>query len=76
MTGREACCIETALRAPGKIMDRKQALKQLWGESDYFTRRSMDVFISHLRKYLSADPSIEIRNVHGKGYVLSLKPKA
>ena len=36
----------------------------------------MDVFISHLRKYLSADPYIEIRNVHGKGYVLSLKPKA
>jgi DNA-binding response OmpR family regulator len=65
-----------AVMRQGKIMDRKQTLKRLWGESDYFTRRSMDVFISHLRKYLSADPSIEIRNVHGKGYVLSLKPKA
>jgi DNA-binding response OmpR family regulator len=42
----------------------------LWGESDFFTRRSMDVFISRLRKYLCDDPSIEIKNVHGKGYVL------
>jgi DNA-binding response OmpR family regulator len=42
-----------------------------WGANDYFARRSMDVFISHLRKYLAEDPSVEIRNVHGKGYVLT-----
>lgn len=76
MTVREAAVLRLLCEHKGKIMDRKQALKRLWGESDYFTRRSMDVFISHLRKYLSADPSIEIRNVHGKGYVLSLRPKA
>jgi DNA-binding response OmpR family regulator len=55
----------------GKILDRKNALKQVWGESDFFTRRSMDVFISRLRKYLSEDPSIEIKNIHSKGYVLN-----
>ncbi|MEJ0081755.1 MAG: winged helix-turn-helix domain-containing protein [Puia sp.] len=76
MTVREAAVLRLLCEHRGKIMDRKQALKRLWGESDYFTRRSMDVFISHLRKYLSADPAIEIRNVHGKGYVLSLKSKA
>jgi DNA-binding response OmpR family regulator len=76
MTVREADVLRLLCEHQGKILDRKQTLKRLWGESDYFTRRSMDVFISHLRKYLSADPSIEIRNVHGKGYVLSLKLKA
>jgi DNA-binding response OmpR family regulator len=76
MTVREAAVLRLLCEHRGKIMDRKQALKRLWGESDYFTRRSMDVFISHLRKYLSADPSIEIRNVHGKGYVLSVRHEA
>jgi DNA-binding response OmpR family regulator len=76
MTVRETAVLKLLCEHQGKIMDRKLALKSLWGENDYFTRRSMDVFISHLRKYLSADPSIEIRNVHGKGYVLSLKLKA
>jgi DNA-binding response OmpR family regulator len=71
ITVREAAVLRLLCEHRGKILDRKQALKRLWGESDYFTRRSMDVFISHLRKYLSEDPSIEIRNVHGKGYVLS-----
>jgi DNA-binding response OmpR family regulator len=70
ITVREAAILKLLYEHKGTILDRKQALKRLWGESDYFTRRSMDVFISHLRKYLADDPSIEIRNVHGKGYVL------
>ncbi len=71
MTVRESAMLQLLLEHRGRILDRKQALNRLWGESDYFTRRSMDVFISHLRKYLSEDPSIEIRNVHGKGYVMN-----
>jgi DNA-binding response OmpR family regulator len=71
MTVRESAMLQLLLEHRGRILDRKQALNRLWGESDYFTRRSMDVFISHLRKYLSEDPNIEIRNVHGKGYVLN-----
>ena len=70
ITMREAEILKLLYEHRGKILDRKHVLKRLWGESDYFTRRSMDVFISRLRKYLSHDPSIEIKNVHGKGYVL------
>jgi DNA-binding response OmpR family regulator len=71
MTMRESAMLQLLFEHRGRILDRRQALNRLWGESNYFTRRSMDVFISHLRKYLSDDPSIEIRNVHGKGYILN-----
>jgi DNA-binding response OmpR family regulator len=71
LTVKEAAVLKMLCEHKGKILDRKNALKKLWGESDFFTRRSMDVFISHLRKYLIDDPSVEIKNVHGKGYRLN-----
>jgi DNA-binding response OmpR family regulator len=71
LTVKEADVLKLLCEHKGKILDRKNALKQVWGESDFFTRRSMDVFISRLRKYLREDPSIEIKNIHGKGYVLN-----
>lgn len=71
ITLKEAAVLQLLCEHKGRILDRKNTLKKLWGESDYFTRRSMDVFISHLRKYLCDDPSIEIKNVHGKGYILN-----
>jgi two-component system, OmpR family, response regulator len=71
VTAREAAVLRMLCEQRGKILDRKQTLNRLWGANDYFARRSMDVFISHLRKYLAEDPSVEIRNVHGKGYVLT-----
>ena len=46
------------------------ALKSIWGEPNYFNGRSMDVYIAKLRRHLSGDPSIEILNVHGKGFKL------
>lgn len=70
ITSKEAAMLKLLCEHRSRILDRKQALKTIWGETDYFTRRSMDVFISHLRKYLSEDPSVSIKNVHGKGYVL------
>jgi len=70
ITSKEAAMLKLLCEHRSRILDRKQALKTLWGESDYFTRRSMDVFISHLRKYLSEDPAVKIKNVHGKGFVL------
>ncbi len=70
ITGKEAAMLKLLCEHRSRILDRNQALKSLWGESDYFTRRSMDVFISHLRKYLSEDPAVKIKNVHGKGFVL------
>jgi len=45
-------------------------LQKIWGSTDEFSRKSMDVFISHLRKYLSADKQVSIKNIHGKGFIL------
>jgi DNA-binding response OmpR family regulator len=50
------------------ILIRKEALETIWGANNYFNGRSMDVFIARLRKYLKADPSIEILNIHGNGF--------
>ena len=52
------------------ILYRDLALKSIWGEDSYFTTRSMDVYITKLRKYLKNDPTIEILNVHGNGFRL------
>lgn len=54
----------------GELVERDKMLKAIWGENNYFNRRSMDVFISKLRKHLSGDTSIYISNIHGKGFVL------
>jgi len=55
------------------ITYREDALKSIWGRDDYFTARSMDVFITKLRKYLKDDPSIEIVNIHGNGFRLNVE---
>lgn len=70
ITTKEAEILRELCLRKGQLLDRETTLRELWGESDYFNRRSMDVFISKLRKYLSNDPSVKITNVHGKGFVL------
>jgi DNA-binding response OmpR family regulator len=55
------------------IAPRELILKNIWGTDDYFSGRSMDVFISKLRKYLSADENIQISNIHGVGFKLEVK---
>lgn len=55
---------------------RSEALTKIWHEDNYFTARSMDVFVTKLRKYLSLDPSIEIVNIHGSGFQLLVKEMA
>ncbi len=52
------------------VLTREEALLQIWHDDNYFNGRSMDVFLSKLRKYLREDPKVEIINVHGKGYKL------
>ena len=52
------------------VLERELALKTIWIDDNYFNARSMDVYITKLRKHLKDDPSIEINNVHGKGYCL------
>ncbi|MFI5220023.1 MAG: response regulator transcription factor [Bacteroidia bacterium] len=55
------------------LLKRQDALKKIWGDDNYFTGRSMDVFIAKLRKYLSGDPNVELLNIHGSGFRLIVK---
>ena len=55
------------------ILPRSEALTKIWGEDNYFTARSMDVFVTKLRKYLKHDDNIEIVNIHGNGFQLLVK---
>lgn len=55
------------------VLPRAEALKKIWGQDDYFTARSMDVFVTKLRKYLKLDENIEIVNIHGNGFQLLIK---
>jgi DNA-binding response OmpR family regulator len=52
------------------VLPRSEALTKIWGEDNYFTARSMDVFVTKLRKYLSKDDNLEIVNIHGNGFRL------
>ncbi|WP_299366680.1 response regulator transcription factor [Winogradskyella sp.] len=70
LTQRESLILLELCKYQNKIVSRDAMLKKIWGDNDYFNRRSMDVFISKLRKYLSRDHSIEIKNIHGKGFIL------
>jgi len=71
LTEREAQLLRLLCLNKGNLLARQYVLKNIWGKSDYFNRRSMDVFISKLRKYLSKDERIQITNVHGSGFILS-----
>lgn len=55
------------------ILSRNEALTKIWGEDNYFTARSMDVFVTKLRKYLKPDENIEIVNIHGNGFQLLIR---
>jgi len=70
LSPKEAELLKLLCTHKNDILYRDLALKSIWGEDSYFTTRSMDVYITKLRKYLKNDPSIEILNVHGNGYRL------
>ncbi len=55
------------------LMPRELALTKIWRDDNYFTSRSMDVYIAKLRKYLKPDPNVEIINIHGEGFRLAIK---
>jgi two-component system, OmpR family, response regulator len=55
------------------VLQRSEALTKIWEDDNYFTARSMDVFITKIRKYLSKDKNIEIENIHGNGFRMYLK---
>jgi len=70
LTLKEAQLLRYLMANKNKILRRDAILKEVWGEDDYFLGRSMDVFISRLRKYLTPDPGIELRTIRGTGFVL------
>lgn len=69
LTARETKLLEMLCKHHNQLLPRKRALAEIWGTQDEFSRKSMDVFISHLRKYLSQDSSISIENIHGRGFI-------
>lgn len=73
LTTKEAELLRLLCLNMNQTLEREIALKLIWGNDSYFTGRSMDVFITKLRKYLKGDPHIEIVNVHGTGYKLMVK---
>lgn len=70
LTHREAHLLYNLARNKNQVLDRSLILKKLWGNDDFFSARSMDVFITKLRKKLKADPNVSIVNVRGYGYKL------
>ncbi len=73
LTMREADLLKLFIQHPNKVLRREEILKSLWGTDDYFMGRSLDVFISRLRKILSKDASIVIENLHGIGFRFSIR---
>ena len=72
LTAREADLLQMLCRNRNRTLERSVALTEIWGEDNYFNARSMDVFVSRLRKYLKPDPRIEIASVHGVGFKLTI----
>ena len=70
LTSKEADLLLLLCENMGNTLERSRALKQIWEEDSYLNARSMDVYITKLRKHLKDDPQIEIINIHGKGYKL------
>ena len=70
LTTKEAELLRLLCNNANKVLERNFALKTIWIDDNYFNARSMDVYITKLRKHLKDDPKVEIINVHGKGYKL------
>jgi len=68
LTPKESELLKMLLEKQGELLLKVDALNKIWGDANYFTTRSMDVYITKLRKHLSADPTIQIVTMHGDGY--------
>ena len=73
LTQKEAEVLKLLYRNRDRVLKREEILTHVWGDDDYFMGRSMDVFISKLRKYLKTDPDIQIVNYHGVGFRLEIR---
>ncbi len=70
LTTKESDLLKLLCNNMNQVLDRNFTLKAIWIDDNYFNARSMDVYITKLRKYLKTDPNVQIINVHGKGYKL------
>ena len=73
LSPKEAELLRMFCQYVNDILPRSLALKEIWDEDNYFTARSMDVFVTKLRKYLKLDDNIEIVNIHGNGFQLRIQ---
>lgn len=73
LTFKEAELLRLLARQMNHLLPRETALQLIWGEDTFFNARSMDVYVSKLRKYLRHDPNVEIQNIHGQGFKLIVK---
>lgn len=73
ITKKEAALLEYLAKHPNQPVKREDMLVKIWKDDSYFAGRSMDVYITKLRKYLKEDPNLEIQNVHGVGFKLIIK---
>ena len=70
LSTKEAELLRLLCLRKNEVLTREEALLNIWHDDNYFNGRSMDVFLSKIRKYLKDDPAVEIINVHGRGYKL------
>jgi DNA-binding response OmpR family regulator len=72
LTPRESELLKHLIKHQNRVLKREEILEELWGQNDYFLGRSMDVFISRLRKYLQAEPSVSLETKRGVGFILKV----
>ena len=73
LSPKESELLKMLIEHSGEVLPKTLALNKIWGDANYFTTRSMDVYIAKLRKYLSADPELKIVTLHGSGYRLIVR---
>jgi DNA-binding response OmpR family regulator len=73
LSPKEAELLKMLCENLNELLPRETALKKIWGDDGYFTARSMDVYLTKLRKLFTDDPLVEIRNIHGSGFMLEIK---
>lgn len=76
LTVKEAKILSIFAHAPNQIIDRKRLQKEIWEDEGVIVGRSLDMFISRLRKKLESDPDVKLLNIHGKGYKLEINSKS
>ena len=73
LTNRESALLLYLISNENTLCAHKDILTHLWGKNDYFSKKSLNVFITHLRNYLKNDSSIKIENVHNRGFILKIE---